>query len=253
MKHLLEFKQPIWRILLLVLGITAEIFFLCNIGMQYLNLGSITGALVSLLLIGIAVRPDGFNSTIGILLRGFVLVVSILAVLTTGVMVFGVPGTAPAENSTVVILGSGVNEDGSPSLISRLRTDAVLPYILEHPDAAIVTSGGITAKDQISEAESMKQYLVEQGVPSERIHTENQSSNTEENLRFTSRLIQEHELSTTIVLVTSDFHSYRSALYAKRNRLEVSSVRAPTPWWILPTCWIREMYGVLAAWLRLQG
>ena len=94
----------------------------------------------------------------------------------------------------------------------------------------------------------MKQYLIEQGVREERIHTEKQSANTEENLRFTCDLIRENQLSTNIVLVTSDFHSYRSALYAKRNQLEVSSICAPTPWWVLPTCWIREMYGILYAW-----
>jgi uncharacterized SAM-binding protein YcdF (DUF218 family) len=126
--------------------------------------------------------------------------------------------------------------------------DAALSYLQEHPDAEIITSGGILVPDQIFEAESMKRYLMEKGVSAERIHPESQSSKTEENLRFTSKLIRENQLSTNIVLVTSNFHSYRSALYAKRNQLEVSSICAPTPWWVLPTCWIREMYAILYAW-----
>ena len=247
-KHLLEFKQVLWRSLLLGFGITAEVFFLCNIGMQYLNIGSVTGALIALLIIGIAVRPDWFRTAAGNVLKRCFIVISVLAVLITGFMVFGIPGMVPADDSTVVILGSGVNEDNTPTLISRLRADAALPYILEHPEAHIITSGGVIAPDRMSEAESMKQYLIEQGVREERIHTEKQSANTEENLRFTGDLIRENQLSTNIVLVTSDFHSYRSALYAKRNQLEVSSICAPTPWWVLPTCWIREMYGILYAW-----
>ena len=248
MKHLWEKKQTIWRSLLLVFGITAEIFFLCNIGMQYLNIGSVTGALVALLLIGIAVRPDWLKTTAGKILRGFLIVISALAVVTTGFMVFGIPKTTPAEDSTVVILGSGVDEDGTPSLVCRMRVDAALPYLQEHPDADIITSGGVTSPDQISEAESMKRYLLEKGISAERIHTQSQSSNTEENLRFTGKLIRENQLSPNIVLVTSNFHSYRSSLYAKRNQLEVSSICAPTPWWVLPTCWIREMYAILYAW-----
>ena len=253
MKHLWEFKQTLWRSFLLGFGITAEIFFLCNIGMQYLNIGSITGALIALLLIGIAIRPDWFRSTAGNVLTGFLAVLTVLAVLTTGFMVFGIPKTVPANDSTVVILGSGVNEDGTPTLISRLRADAALPYILEHPDADIITSGGTAAPDRMSEAESMKQYLIEQGVREDRIHTETQSSDTEENLRFTADLIRKNHLCRNIVLVTSDFHSYRSARYAKQNQLLVSSISAPTPWWVLPTCWIREMYAILDAWTVHQA
>ena len=135
-----------------------------------------------------------------------------------------------------------------PNTIPGQTGDAALPYILEHPDADIITSGGTAAPDRMSEAESMKQYLIEQGVRADRIHTETQSSDTEENLRFTADLIRKNHLRPDIVLVTSDFHSYRSARYAKQNQLLVSSISAPTPWWVLPTCWIREMYAILDAW-----
>ncbi len=254
MKHLVESKQPILQILLLFTGIAAEIFFLCNIGMRYISLGSITGAIVSLLIIIKAIRRSSNNKTVGKttnkkVLNTIGLFFLLLAVVTTGCMIFGIPRTEPAPDSVLIVLGSGVNEDGTPTLVSRSRADAALTYIREHPDAVIITSGGLYTTDRPSEAESMKQYLVEQGVSEERILTENRSATTAENLRFSADLIKENQLSPNVVISTSDFHSYRAALYAKRSQLNVSSICARTPWWILPSCWIREMYAILSAWM----
>jgi uncharacterized SAM-binding protein YcdF (DUF218 family) len=66
---------------------------------------------------------------------------------------------------------------------------------------------------------AMREFLVGQGVPGERIELENRSGSTRENVEYLAPLLR-RELDavsgTRLVLVTSDYHVYRSvALFRK--------------------------------------
>ena len=80
----------------------------------------------------------------------------------------------------------------------------------------IVVSGGQGRGEDIPEAEAMKEYLAERGIERERIFPEDRSSTTEENLRFTARLIPEIREKKAGV-VTNSFHIYRAWLLGKRE------------------------------------
>ena len=68
-------------------------------------------------------------------------------------------------------------------------------------------------------AEAMSRLLVSGGVPADAIWLDPQSHTTFDNARFVKKLLQQHGVriaSATIVLVTSDYHSWRArAVFAK--------------------------------------
>lgn len=261
MKHFKTNGLQIVRGAEVLVGMTMTMFFLCNIGMRYVNIGSLTGVLVFGVLLIHGLKPERFASIgqklsqspsgriVRKLIRTLRLVILILAVLTTGFMTAGIPERPDSEDRTIIILGSGVNEDGTPTYVTQSRTDAAMEYIKDHPDSPIIASGGLYTSDRITEAESIKQYLIHQGIDAKRIYVETESTSTAENLRFTTVLLQKERLPKAVVISTSEFHSYRAGLFATRNQLDHRAITAKTPWYILPTCWMREMYGILDAWI----
>ena len=69
----------------------------------------------------------------------------------------------------------------------------------------------------------MKQYLLNKGVPEKQILLENRATRTKENIVNSQKLLSFKRL----VIVTSDFHMYRSQLLAKRAGISnVSGITA---------------------------
>ena len=61
----------------------------------------------------------------------------------------------------------------------------------------------------------MANWLMDHGIPEERIILEEQADNTEENIRFSKELLagQGIDLTGSIAVVSSDYHLYRASLY----------------------------------------
>ena len=110
----------------------------------------------------------------------------------------------------MVILGCMVYPWG-PSILLQDRLNTALDYLEDHPDLTVVVSGGKGDDEHKSEAQAMHDYLVERGIPSEQIILEDQSSNTHENLIFTTRLLKEMGYDTDVefVVVSNGFHLTR--------------------------------------------
>ena len=80
-----------------------------------------------------------------------------------------------------------------------------------YPDAKIIFSGGSsdTSTPSLSEAAIVKQIFVSWGIPADRILLEEQSQTTEENARFTARMLKPAPQSRWL-LVTSAYHMPRA-------------------------------------------
>ncbi len=94
----------------------------------------------------------------------------------------------------------------------------------------------------------MYAYLVERGIDEERIYIEDQSTDTVENIQYSMKIIEENNLNDNAAIVTSDYHVYRSLVYAEREGLNAVGIPAATQWWIYPVSVVREMYGILEQW-----
>lgn len=134
------------------------------------------------------------------------------------------------EPRVMVILGCQVKPSG-PSVLLRDRLDKALDYLEDHPDLTVVVSGGQGKDEPVSEARSMRDYLVEHGVAAEQIHMEDRSHNTWQNINFSQALLRElGQERGEIVVVSSGFHLTRVRLLWSRaweGEYTLSTLAAP--------------------------
>lgn len=153
---------------------------------------------------------------------------------------------APSDNATVVVLGCQVRGN-TPSLMLSKRIDAAYDYLVLHPDAKCVVSGGQGTGENISEAECMRNALVTMGIDENRIYMEDRSVNTKENIAFSAEVIQKYGLNENMAIVTDGFHEMRAAIIASRLGYSCGAVSAHTPTYISANFTTREMIAVTAS------
>ena len=156
---------------------------------------------------------------------------------------------SPKEETTVVVLGCQVKEDG-PSLMLLRRLQAAQKYLQENPEIKCIVSGGQGDDEVMSEAECMRDWLVENGIEKERIFTEDKSTSTRENLEFSKQIIERENLCEKITVVTNEFHQYRAGRIAKNFGFECCALSGNTPVVLLPTYIVREMFAIAYEWIR---
>jgi len=129
----------------------------------------------------------------------------------------------------VVVLGAGIfGETPSPALSNRLNR--ALEYIKEYPDVKIVVSGGQGPNELISEAEAMRRFMLDKGVGGEQLIKEDKSTNTMENLVFTKKILDDCDVKAPkIMIVTNEFHVFRSKFLARRIGFTPYAKAAPSP------------------------
>lgn len=117
---------------------------------------------------------------------------------------------APAAHAEVaIVLGASLwNDKPSPGLRERLDHAYGL-YEAGVVDRLIV-SGGLDANGAtITEAEGMKRYLTERGVPADRIVPEPEATSTYENLLYSKRIMDREGWGGPII-VTHRYHGARA-------------------------------------------
>lgn len=149
----------------------------------------------------------------------------------------------------VIVLGAQVRGT-SPSRALRRRLDRATEYARENPDTLLILSGGQGPDEGISEAECMRRYLTEKGIPEERLLLEDKSTSTRENLSFSAELLDRERDS--VGLVTNNFHICRSLMVARgQGYLQVSGIPASADPVMQPHNILREICGVFAE--NIQG
>lgn len=143
----------------------------------------------------------------------------------------------------VLVLGAQWKTSG-PSYVLQKRLDAAVEYLNENPETKVIVSGGQGSNEPISEAAGMQSYLVAAGIDEERILMEDKSTNTCENLVFSSELLD--ETNERVVLVTNNFHMYRAGKIAeKQGYAHVEGLAADSYPAMLPNNILREVLGVI--------
>ncbi|HJP73518.1 MAG TPA: YdcF family protein [Pseudonocardiaceae bacterium] len=148
----------------------------------------------------------------------------------------------------VVVLGSGLlgGTRVPPLLASRLdrgRT-AFDAAIATGRDAMLITSGGQGPGEAVPESQAMADYLIDQGVPRDRILLEDKSHTTEENLAFSREIMITRLPKYRCVVVTNNFHALRAALVAKKAKVNGQVIGSRTASYFWPSATIREFAAV---------
>lgn len=160
---------------------------------------------------------------------------------------------AKYDKDYIIILGCCIRPDGTPTPILRGRIDAAIKFEREQFEktgkhAKFVTSGGQGSDEVISESESMKRYLIEQGYPEEQIVKEDKSVSTDQNIMFSRERILEDAgtlENIKVGIATTNYHIFRSYVLAEKHGLDAQGISAKTKWYFYPNAFLREFAGLL--------
>ncbi|CYY48789.1 YdcF family protein [Streptococcus suis] len=140
----------------------------------------------------------------------------------------------PGKLDYVVVLGAGlIGDKVTPLLASRIEKGIAIYRKL-------IMSGGQGPDELIAEGQAMANYALEKGVPAEDILIENQSTNTEENLKFSYALMKP---GSRFALVTNYYHVFRALLLARQLRIKCIGYGAKTKFYFSLNAFIREFVG----------
>lgn len=137
----------------------------------------------------------------------------------------------PGKADALIVLGY-VSKDGQIHPLLKERLDEAYKLFRQYGHAYIIVSGGAVGSRR-SEAELMKKYLVEKGLPAKRVLKEDKSYNTVQNLIFSKQLMEQYQLKSFII-ITNSFHIRRTKyimhrlgmkgeFYAKRSLRSIAA------------------------------
>ena len=112
--------------------------------------------------------------------------------------------------------------------------------------AVLVPSGGQGPDEAMTEAEAMRRYLVGQGVPDGMILPEDRSANTYQNMVYSKALTDAARPGGKVAFATTNYHVFRSGVWARLAGLEAEGMGSRTRWWYWPNAFMRECAGLLA-------
>lgn len=121
----------------------------------------------------------------------------------------------------ILVLGCLVKNNGEPShmLEDRLRRAVELYHAGVAPK---ILMSGDHGQKEYNEVEAMKQYAIEQGVPSEDIFMDHAGFSTYESCYRAKEIFGVEK----VILVTQEYHLYRALYIADKLGLEVYGVNA---------------------------
>lgn len=145
----------------------------------------------------------------------------------------------------VIIHGCGlIGGEKLSKLLSDRVDKAIEIYSRCKNKPVIIPSGGKGEDEKLSEAEAMKNYLLEHGIPAEHILLENKSATTRENLINSKNLIDVREGKKKTALVSSNYHIYRCLRLAKEVGLKCTGIGARVAFYYWPSALIREFIAI---------
>ncbi len=179
------------------------------------------------------------------------------ALALVGVMVFvgslficGKSDNVTYKEDAVIVLGAGIRgEKVGKGLQGRL--DAAVEYHKSNPEAVIVVSGGQGPQEDITEALAMERYLVEKGIPKDKILKEEKSTSTNENFRFSKKLLDgRFGKNYKIAFVTTDYHIYRAENIAEAEGFKnITHCHSDIQWYVSIPSGLREIFAVMKMWV----
>ena len=167
----------------------------------------------------------------------------ILFVILECLVISGMTENTDEDCRYVIVLGCQIRGDRITRSL-RKRLDKAYYYGKKHEDAVIIVSGGKGDGENTTEAEAMFNYLVEKGISPERIIQEDKSYNTDQNMRYSAKLMDDTTAKTAIV--TSNFHVYRAKkLAAAKGITNTYGIAAGSDKVLITNYMVREAIGIL--------
>ncbi len=230
-------------VILLIIGILIIAAFSLTVFEDVFNAGNIAGILGGLYIVVLSILFNRINNTLWHIL--FAAAILGIALTITLISMIYLKGKTKADKERVIIvLGCRVKWD-RPSLSLIKRVDTAYDFLTKNPKAVAILSGGQGKDEALSEAECMKNLLLEKGIDKNRLILENKSTTTDENIAFSLKIIDALGLDKSVAIATSEYHQLRASLICKRYGLEAKAQSSKTKPTILHVFLIREIFGLI--------
>ena len=128
---------------------------------------------------------------------------------------------AKLDADCILVLGCGVREDGTPSLMLRDRLESGVALYEAGAAPKLLMSGDHGRKDY-DEVNLMKDYAMEKGIPSEDIFMDHAGFSTYDSMVRARDIF----CAKTVVIVSQEYHLYRALYLAEKLGLEAYGVPA---------------------------
>ena len=150
----------------------------------------------------------------------------------------------------ILILGCRFRRDGTLTPLLQGRVDRAISFWSRQlettgREAVLVPSGGQGPDEPIAEAEAMRRYLVARGIPQDHILLEDRSANTYQNMEYSKALIRRRSPGAKVVYATTNYHVFRSGVWANLAGLPAEGMGSRTKWWYWPNAFMRECVGLM--------
>lgn len=157
------------------------------------------------------------------------------------------------DRDYIIIHGSQIRKDGTLTKLLQGRADRAIEFAKLQKEATgkgliFVPSGGKGSDEVISEAEAIRNYLLEQGISEDRILIEDRSVSTEENLRNSAALIREKSGDETkMAFATTNYHVFRAGLLGTAMGLKLQGIGSKTKRYFWVNAFVREFIATMYA------
>ena len=156
------------------------------------------------------------------------------------------------DKDAIIILGCQIKKDGTLTNLLKARVDRAIEFAKmqkekSNKDIVFVTSGGKGVDEVISEAQAMKNYLLQQGIAEDKILIDDNSTNTYENIKFSYNVINNKIPNANLALSTTNYHVLRAGSIAFNQGINVEGIGAKTKTYFWINAFIREFIASLVA------
>lgn len=173
-----------------------------------------------------------------------------LAVIQSFIIFYGVSST-PQKSDAIIVLGCQA-WGKSPSIILEERLTKAYDLYNSGYGKYLIVSGGQGKDETFSEAEVMKEWLLKKGIPESIILIEDKSTSTYENLRFSKKIMEDKKLASAVI-VTSEYHMYRSLMLSGKVGIHATGGPSKTFLYFLPSADLREILSVIKSYITNLG
>ena len=128
-----------------------------------------------------------------------------------------------ATFDSIVVLGASVRPNGTPSPMLQDRLDRAY-YLYNTGVSSKLIMSGDNSSDYYNEVIAMKNYAVSKGIPSEQIYVDHFGVHTYESMYRLKEIFNVKK----VIIVTQDYHLYRSIYIARKLGLDAYSADSST-------------------------
>ena len=149
------------------------------------------------------------------------------------------------DYDAIIVLGAQILQNGKPNTQLEWRLDSALAA-WQQKQVPVVVCGAQGKDEPMPEAEAMKSYLSEHGVPEKLILTDPDSFNTNQNLRNAGSLLRKLEGIQKVLIVTSDYHLPRAMALAGDQGFRASGLGSTCK----PEYWLKNHAREALSWVK---